>query len=140
MRISSFIYLLVLMAYSLSLAHSVIPHHHFDSYTEFKAGHDHEKSEHQHNHDESESDSDEQSDNSLFVGTHVSNIDFSLATYTFKKKSQEKVQDYNNALIENSHLLEAYFDNSVFHIPICLPPLDHPLFSSRLLRAPPLLS
>lgn len=140
MIIRSFIYSLVLVAYSLSLAHSVIPHHHFDSYSEFKAGHSREEDKHDHSHSKSEDDRDEQSDNSPFVGAHVSNIDFSVTTYTFKKKAQGKTPTYNVALTETSHLLDASFENSVFHIPIRPPLLDHSCFSSRLLRAPPVFS
>lgn len=140
MIIRTFIYSLLLVAYSLSLVHSVIPHHHFDSYSEFKAGHTNEEDKHDHSHSKSEEDRDEQSDNSPFVGTHVSNIDFLTTTYTFKKESKEKVQTYNVVLTENSHLLDAAFDNSVFHIPIKPPRTDNPIFSSRLLRAPPIFS
>jgi hypothetical protein len=130
---------LVLIAYALSLTHSVVPHDHFDSYNDFKAGHVHKDS-HEHKHHDGDDRHDEHSTESPFVVTHFSNTDISVNTFALEERTPDKIQHVSDALIEDIHILEASFGKSIFHIPIRPPLLDCFLFSSRLLRAPPVFS
>lgn len=139
MKIKSLLYGLVLIAYALSLAHNVVPHDHFDSYNDFKAGHAHKDS-HEHDRNDGDNHHDEHSSESPFVVTHFSNADISVNTFTFEERTQDKIQHGSDALIEDIHLLEASFGKSIFHIPIRPPLPDYSLFSSRLLRAPPVIA
>lgn len=139
MKIKSILYGLVLIAYALSLAHSVVPHDHFDSYNDFKAGHAHKDS-NSHKHHDDNGRHDEHSSQSPFVATHFSNTDISVNTFAFEERTSDQSQHGGDALREDTHLLEASFGRSIFHIPIRPPLPDSFLFSSRLLRAPPLFS
>lgn len=138
-KIKSLLYGLVLIAYALSLSHSVVPHDHFDSYNDFKEGHAHRDS-HEHDHHDGDGPQDEHSTESPFVVTHFSNTDIVVNTLALGERTPDKIQHGSDALIEITHLLEAPFGNSVFHVPIRPPLLDHSRFSSRLLRAPPVFS
>lgn len=133
-KIRSFLYGFILIAYSLSLAHSVVPHQHFDSYRDFKEDHSHKEAKHEH------PDSHDEEEGSLFFNTHVANIDFSPTTFTFNKTITKKNQQVKDTLVENTSLFDACFVDPPFHIPI--EPLwhGHFFFSSRLLRAPPVFS
>ncbi len=139
MKIKSCIYFLVLIAYSLSITHSVIPHYHFDSLSEFKSAYTHDESEQSnkdHNHENEDS-----TDSGLFFLTHTTNIDFLPSTSVLDGKIASKNFQVNSTAVPQSSLLiEAWFGDNVFHIPIKSPSRDHSLFSSRLLRAPPILS
>lgn len=139
MKIKSLLYGLVLIAYALSLTHSVVPHGHFDSYNDFKAGHAHKDS-HEPDHHDGDGRHNERSNESPFVVTHFSNTDISVNTFALGKRTPDKIQHGSDGLIETTHLLETPFGNSVFHVPIRAPLDEYLLFSSRSLRAPPVSS
>jgi len=138
-KIKLFIYCLVLIAYSLSIAHSLIPHSHFNSLGEFKSAHTHDADEegnHEHNHENEGT-----SDSGLFFLTHTANIDFLPSTSVPDKKVVSKNFQFNTAAtLQISILTDVWFVDKVFHIPIKPPRRDYSLFSTRLLRAPPIFS
>jgi len=136
MKVKSLLYGSVLIAYALSLTHSVVPHDHFDSYHDFKAGHVHRDS-HQNDHHDGDGRHNEHSSESPFVVTHFSNTDISVNTFSLEERTPDKIQHGSDALFETCHSLEGPFGNSVFHVPIRAPINNQLLFSSRLLRAPP---
>jgi len=137
-KIKSFIYCLALIAYSLSLFHSVIPHHHFDSLSEFKSAHSHEEGQQNHHEHRSESDT---PDSGLFFNTHIANVDFLPSILALHKNSASKnLQIDNAAILQNTFLIDVWIVDKIFHIPIKPPRQDYFLSSSRLLRAPPILS
>lgn len=129
---------LTLLAHSLSIAHSLIPHHHFNSLSEYKSAHtqdENEQNNHGHNNQNGET-----SDTGLFFLTHTTNIDFLPSTIVPSKEIVSEDFQANNTVLQSSLLIEAWFVNKVFHIPINPPRRDYTLFSSRILRAPPILS
>jgi hypothetical protein len=136
------------MAYSLSLAHSVIPHHHHHTAEEaaahnhaagvhHKAKHHHTSNQDHHHHGNQQSDSEEHSDNTghFFFFSHDANTDVLIKHgSTDNPVKNKKVQ----ALPIKEELLSfEVSEHLVFH-----PLQDDPSFtlkvvSSRSLRAPP---
>lgn len=132
--------ILILAAYSVSLAHSVLPHHHYASLLEYReaANGSKQDKDHQHNHDDKheKGDTGQQLPDGLFFLTHVSNVDFSQAKFSFDQKVKVKIQ-WPELQMEVAFLPGACFTESLFHIPVSPPGVDSPVLSSRALRAPP---
>jgi hypothetical protein len=144
MKMRNILYVLTLMAYSLSLAHSVIPHHHHKTADE-AAAHNHQDDHHHdhtpglhHDKDENKPDKKSNSTGHFFFFSHEINADvlvkdISVKTPVKTKKAQISVpvKEKVFSFVVSAHL--------VFH-----PPQDDPLprdnyFCSRIPRAPPQL-
>jgi hypothetical protein len=143
MKTRNILYVLTLVAYSLSLAHSVIPHHHHQTADEAAAHkneddhhHDHAQAHHHHDNDENKHDENSNQTGHFFFFSHDINADVLVKNILVKspvktKKVQISVpvkkQVFN--FVVSAHL--------VFH-----PPQDDPFsrlknLSSSALRAPP---
>lgn len=139
MKVKSLLYFLVLFAYTLFLAHSVVPHAHFESFSEFRNTHTHHHNDHGSSHQQH---SDEQSNHDheaggLLVLAHATNFDFAPNIFKFSKPAVEKNHPYCPAAISSVYSRYESFAKPVFHVPIEPPPLRPVYLSSRSLRAPP---
>jgi hypothetical protein len=134
------------MAYTLSLAHSVIPHHHHQTVAEAIAhehadGHHHHASDSpHHHHDQDESDSRQTSEDSghFFFFSHELNADVLIKHGSVDNPVKNKNAQVSAALKKEISSFDAA-EHLAFH-----PPQDDPFFvpailSSRSLRAPPCL-
>ena len=124
----------LILAYALSLAHSVIPHHHFNSRQESASHHQQEESKHDHNDNH-----DQQQDGGLTFPAHFSNSDVSVSKFSFDQRVKVKAE-WHIIKAEDVLLTGLYFLNPVFHVPIDSQRYDQLIFSSRSLRAPPSIS
>jgi hypothetical protein len=143
MKVRSFICAFVLIAYLISLAHSVLPHRHYSSIKEYQEavnGSHHDKG-HQHDQDNNheKGENGKELPSSLFFLTHTSNVDFSLSKFSFEQKIKVKIQ-WPKLISEIVFLSDKYVAESLFHIPDSPLRVDYPTLSSRLLRAPPFIS
>ena len=151
MKIRAIIFSITLLAYALSLAHSVIPHHHHKSAEEARS-HEHATShshshKHAHSHDHA-SNADHHQDEKrdkhshesghLFFLTHDSNLDVlvrnSLVEKSIKEKKVQKVISTSDQVISQSTP-----EHLVFHPPKSDGKLSLYRPSSNSLRAPPSL-
>jgi hypothetical protein len=142
MKTRSILYVITLVAYSLSLAHSVIPHHHHktaDEAAAHKHAEDHQSGQkHHHHHDNHEKSNEKKSDATghFFFFNHDINADV-LVRHT-ENKLVAKVKTQKLAVHVNEQVIAfAVSEHLVFH-----PPQDDPDFvttivSSGPLRAPP---
>ncbi|MBL7872140.1 MAG: hypothetical protein JNM78_11040 [Cyclobacteriaceae bacterium] len=128
MMLRRFILGLALLAYSASLAHSILPHSHYNSHQESREHHEHES---KHHHDESNGD--------LAFPVHNSNTDVELSKsstdHVFKNQA-----NLHFVLADEVILPSEWFLCEAYHVPIDLRTPDHPKLSSCSLRAPPLVS
>jgi hypothetical protein len=140
MKSRPLLYLFVLAAYMLSLAHSVIPHHHHKTFKEAQAHsgkHHHHKGKGHHHHKHGEN-SKHESDGTthLFFFNHDSNADVLVRQASLDRSVKSKKADipveFKKQII--SFEISEYL---VFH-----PPQDDEIFitalpTSNSLRAPP---
>lgn len=131
-----FICVFILAAYSVSLAHSVLPHHHYASLADYKNREAANEPQHDHDADHKTGDTGEELPGSLFFLTHLSNVDFALSKLSFDQKFKIKVQ-WPAIQIEDISIGDTYFTEPLFHIPDSPPWVDNPILSCRSLRAPP---
>ncbi len=142
MKIRWTICVLILVAYSINLAHSILPHHHFSSIKEYRqaVNEPHQEEAHQHGSEENHENghASQELPVNLFFLTHASNVDFSLSKFSFEQKSKVAIQLpgflANNVLISYKYVAE-----SLFPIPDSPLRIDCPILSSRSLRAPPIV-
>jgi hypothetical protein len=149
MKTRNILYAITLVAYSLWLAHSVVPHHHHKTAEEADAHHhghshghthddDHESKRHSHHEDSNSSEQNSQTGH-FFLFSHDSNaevlVNHSSASETLKAKKAQKTIFVNERKSQFS--FSAYL---VFHPPPDREAYTQPLFSSTSLRAPPSLA
>ena len=142
MKTRVILYILTLLAYTLSLAHSVIPHHHHKS-TEEARSHEHTKSHRHdhgknHHHHDSEEKPEHESDKTghFFFFSHDINTDV-LIKHTSVGKSV-KTNKVQVALPEEKQIAPfEFFAHLVFHPPQSDKIFVFEIHSSRSLRAPP---
>ena len=135
MRYGQIIPCLIIFAYTLSLAHSVIPHHHYNSHKESASNH--------HPHGESKHDRGDKDDHppggGLTFPSHFFNSDASVTSSSFDEKAKVKAE-WQISKAADVLLTAQYFLNPVFHVPRDSKGYDQLIFSSRSLRAPPSIS
>ena len=139
MKSRFFICLLTLVAYSGNLMHSVLPHHHYASYNEYKDSSHGSHQEEGHDHEEegaNKSDDNHELPAGLFFLTHTSNIDFSLTKFSSQQGVKVKIQS-SDVHVKDILLSDNNFAESLFQIPDSPFRVDDPTLSSRSLRAPP---
>jgi hypothetical protein len=140
MKTRTILYALTLMAYTLSVAHSVIPHHHHSSTHEAESHERHyahkHNTEHHHHHEKSDQKTNSEPLGHLFFFTHDTNADVLHSQKTISKSG--KTKKVNSAFVKNEKLISfEAVKYLVFH-----PPQDDFLISdavllSSSLRAPP---
>lgn len=125
---------LLIFAYAFSLAHSVIPHEHYNPHTESASPHPHEESkdhhDDKHNH---------QPGGGLIFPSHFSNSDVSVSRFTISQKVKAKA-DWQINRADDILLTGLCFLPPVFHVPRDSNRYNQFIFFSRCLRAPPSIS
>lgn len=133
------IYILVLVAYSASLTHNLLPHAHYRSFVEFlTAGSSDQHKDHEHGGDKKTEDSSE-SPLGLFFFSHLSNLDVAQNKFSFSQKVKVKILEPART-VTYLNLSSFSIDRSFLESPHIFVKLDDPVLSSRALRAPPSLS
>jgi hypothetical protein len=131
-----------LIAYSINLAHSILPHQHFSSIKEYQqtVNEPHQEEDQQHGHEENHGNghAGQELPINLFFLTHAPNIDFSLSKFSFEQKFKVTIQQ-PDFLANNVLLSYKYVAESLFPIPDLPLRIDCPTLSSRSLRAPPII-
>jgi hypothetical protein len=135
------LYVLTLIAYTLSLAHSVIPHHHHDNLAQAREhshsnGHHHHHHSHEHNNEESPKDSHDHDTSHLFFLTHVANSDVLIKRIAIDGPVKLKKIDIAIPRDEQIIIFEL-LEYQVFQPPQDADIFIAPAYSTRSLRAPP---
>jgi hypothetical protein len=139
MKTRNTLYTIMLIAYSLSMAHSVIPHHHHQSAEEANHSHDHSGKDYHHGHKHHHDDHDDSSkeDGHLFFLTHDFNSDF--LSHAFHSDNVIKHKKQKAADTEMKHVSSPSFaEHLIFHPPQDEVSLSSFIFTAVSLRAPPI--
>lgn len=125
MLIKRFILGLALLAYSASLAHSILPHSHYGSHKDSSEHHEYSSEQH---HDEA--------NRGLAFPVHHSNTDVELSKAPADQAFKNQTKLY--FVLTNDMILRSEgFISETFHIPIDFHTPEPPKLSSCSLRAPP---
>ncbi|MCW5900825.1 MAG: hypothetical protein KIT30_00015 [Cyclobacteriaceae bacterium] len=127
MILRRFILSLALLAYSASLAHSILPHSHYEAHQESNEHHEHSNEHH------------DDANGGLAFPVHDSNTDTELSKAP-TNQGLKNLTPLHFVLINNVTSRSEIFMRQAFHVPLDLQNPDHPEISSRSLRAPPFIS